>query len=660
MGSKRKNQTPVVQKKGFSLDQILLVCSVIFILVGVGLLFLVAKNKNTTDQDQTTILQDEKKSTLHKYDDATIMETYKLVENLKSEDTEARIIAAVALMKRGEREEEAIPILKEVMVNSSNLNFVEVAYEEVIQYYKKSYQHDIAIKYLYEAIELPSKNGFLHRWYGFLLEELLEEEKFEEGDKVFSDCIEKFKSENFFPFHCMQQGGMIAIFTGEVKTSNQILLKNFREVLKNWRDNNEPCPSILVPLAVDTNLPGIDKLREEIIIDNDLESDVSTLISYDCSDQKYPYYIGKANFDGKVYSRTAGEYTEAPFSRMGCHSREEKKAVLYKIPNASVTGENFFISAKLEDGRCVHYVPGYPYQNSLALPRQDAFVMQDAPTIYVENAIFLHFLGNNYYHWTIECLSKIVLVLEHPFFNEMDFKFLVSPTGFAEQFVNKFGIGNMVEVYEAPKYNYQINNLYIIDWKFETNPSNISEDSLLTEAIHPEEYYVPPVSVLQTVRHKLAEAIPEDEWWEPRDYVIFLHRRKHPRTIENPLQLYQAISYICSIHGLKLRLHGFNDVPVNDQINLFSRAVAVIGIHGAGFTNMVFCKNNTAIIELPVTPHKVSVYSRMASIFNFPYYTVPTTSFYHFRSIKEFTSRMVIDTEETLYQALADLGYSYK
>ena len=43
-----------------------------------------------------------------------------------------------------------------------------------------------------------------------------------------------------------------------------------------------------------------------------------------------------------------------------------------------------------------------------------------------------------------------------------------------------------------------------------------------------------------------------------------------------------------------------------DQINLFKNATDVVGLHGAGFANIIFCKSNTKIIELkPIHAGKV-------------------------------------------------------
>ena len=41
-----------------------------------------------------------------------------------------------------------------------------------------------------------------------------------------------------------------------------------------------------------------------------------------------------------------------------------------------------------------------------------------------------------------------------------------------------------------------------------------------------------------------------------------------------------------------------SDLSFKDQINLFQNASQIVGLHGAGFANLIFCKPNTRVIEL--------------------------------------------------------------
>jgi len=55
------------------------------------------------------------------------------------------------------------------------------------------------------------------------------------------------------------------------------------------------------------------------------------------------------------------------------------------------------------------------------------------------------------------------------------------------------------------------------------------------------------------------------------------------------------------------------------QIGIFKSAKIIIGPHGAGFANLVFCKKNTRIIEIRPKNHPNKVYERVSKINNLNY-----------------------------------------
>ena len=68
-----------------------------------------------------------------------------------------------------------------------------------------------------------------------------------------------------------------------------------------------------------------------------------------------------------------------------------------------------------------------------------------------------------------------------------------------------------------------------------------------------------------------------------------------------------------------LRSHGFKNLKLTDfnfqkQINIFRNAKLIIGPHGAGFANLVFCKKRTKVIEIKPSNHPNSVYETISKI----------------------------------------------
>jgi hypothetical protein len=77
---------------------------------------------------------------------------------------------------------------------------------------------------------------------------------------------------------------------------------------------------------------------------------------------------------------------------------------------------------------------------------------------------------------------------------------------------------------------------------------------------------------------------------------IFISRRG-PRSIVNEREVLRSLR---PLGFERLRLEG---MPLAEQIAVFSRAECVIGPHGAGLTNLAFCRSRTKVIEIG-TPYR--------------------------------------------------------
>ena len=68
-----------------------------------------------------------------------------------------------------------------------------------------------------------------------------------------------------------------------------------------------------------------------------------------------------------------------------------------------------------------------------------------------------------------------------------------------------------------------------------------------------------------------------------------------------------------------LKSKGFKIITLSNlnfkkQISIFNNAEIIVGPHGAGFANLVFCKKNTKVIELRPKNHPNRVYERVSGI----------------------------------------------
>ena len=61
-----------------------------------------------------------------------------------------------------------------------------------------------------------------------------------------------------------------------------------------------------------------------------------------------------------------------------------------------------------------------------------------------------------------------------------------------------------------------------------------------------------------------------------------------------------------------------------EKIYLFKNADIIIGLHGAGFVNTVFCKPGTKIIEIRSFLYSNTVYEKISNINNLNYHLIQT------------------------------------
>ncbi|MEM1281777.1 MAG: glycosyltransferase family 61 protein, partial [Cyanobacteria bacterium P01_H01_bin.152] len=66
--------------------------------------------------------------------------------------------------------------------------------------------------------------------------------------------------------------------------------------------------------------------------------------------------------------------------------------------------------------------------------------------------------------------------------------------------------------------------------------------------------------------------------------------------------------------------------PLSEQIDIFRQAGLVIGPHGAGLTNILYCRPGTRVVEFPVVPMRLNQFAHLAAALDLEYWIVPTVT----------------------------------
>jgi Glycosyltransferase 61 len=190
-------------------------------------------------------------------------------------------------------------------------------------------------------------------------------------------------------------------------------------------------------------------------------------------------------------------------------------------------------------------------------------------------AVFATGLGDcNYYHWTVENLPRIRLMEEAGI--SPDWFFLPRRHRFHRDSLELFGI---------PSKNQILANEY----------THVQADELVIASMVRSE--ITPENALF-----LYQRMANTSWSKTKSTnrlrIYVARRRRSWRHVVNEKALLSQLSQ----YGFKR--YFLEELPLRTQIQLFQQAEFVIGPHGAGLTNLVYCNAGTKVIEIgsPIRP----------------------------------------------------------
>jgi hypothetical protein len=200
------------------------------------------------------------------------------------------------------------------------------------------------------------------------------------------------------------------------------------------------------------------------------------------------------------------------------------------------------------------------------------------------SSLILHW-GLGYYHWFNDVLSTLHGTVE---LMPTDTVFLM-PQGFKNAYggdfymksLNALGISSERVVEFDGCESWILENLW---WQ--------------PPAVHPDDQT--PGS-LQWIGERISQSISVLESEKPQR--IYVSRREpSARVICNEQEL------IVGLEGFGFRICLLEQMPFEEQVRLFRNAEVVVAPHGAGFTNLIFSKPGTRVVEIHAAGHERRCY----------------------------------------------------
>jgi capsular polysaccharide biosynthesis protein len=208
-------------------------------------------------------------------------------------------------------------------------------------------------------------------------------------------------------------------------------------------------------------------------------------------------------------------------------------------------------------------------------------------------------LEKNYGHWLIECLSRFYLFKKSRF--KPNFYILSNNLSFQKQFIEFLEIDNKKILELKPNTIIQADEIIV--------PSFINNWEIINLLGHKhyQKQWLP-----SWIRNIYREKIEPVKCGINKIYVSRLFAKY--RKIENENEIIKILKN----RGYKI--YFLENMLVKDQIELFSNASIVLGAHGSGFSNMLFCPQNTLICELFSEHYHDSTFKILANVLGLEYY----------------------------------------
>lgn len=211
----------------------------------------------------------------------------------------------------------------------------------------------------------------------------------------------------------------------------------------------------------------------------------------------------------------------------------------------------------------------------------------------IPNRVFSLLAGldsnNNYFHWFFDSISKIYFYKKYFKFNKNDF-FLVpdSKKNYQKESLKLFGIKNILNANDVKYFKFKE--------LITTNFTNFNDN--------------PPLEIINFIRNSF---LKKNYYKNIKINKIFLDR-SYPENLHR--DIYNKKEIIFFLKKNKFKILNLSKHTFFSQIIHFANAKIILGMHGASFTNIIFCNKKAKIIELKSIGSRNNLYKNIAKKLN--------------------------------------------
>eukprot|EP00300_Choanocystis_sp_HF-7_P042469 c9219_g1_i1.p1 GENE.c9219_g1_i1~~c9219_g1_i1.p1 ORF type:complete len:664 (-),score=165.68 c9219_g1_i1:52-2043(-) len=262
----------------------------------------------------------------------------------------------------------------------------------------------------------------------------------------------------------------------------------------------------------------------------------------------------------------------------------------------------------------------------------------DDPTLF-----YISTNPHNFYHWLLESSARYVAASSFVKQSNCKILFPISECSYVREITDLLGIAQeqCLPYHGQPGVRLHFRQLFVVD----TTPT------CAFGAPHLWDVYLPPPNLTRALRNVFQRAVDQQRTASApcKGTVVYVQRLQPPRQVGNEAALIEAMQRVC---GNKLVIHKGSG-SVLDQAKLFREASVVVGPHGAGLSNVLFCNAGTVMIEFRMEPNVNPAYQYIAENCGFRYIN-PTHLTTHYHGTFMATEVAILEVVGLIRDALAD------
>eukprot|EP00211_Chloroparvula_japonica_P001497 CAMPEP_0119121998 /NCGR_PEP_ID=MMETSP1310-20130426/2382_1 /TAXON_ID=464262 /ORGANISM="Genus nov. species nov., Strain RCC2339" /LENGTH=583 /DNA_ID=CAMNT_0007111599 /DNA_START=612 /DNA_END=2366 /DNA_ORIENTATION=- len=319
---------------------------------------------------------------------------------------------------------------------------------------------------------------------------------------------------------------------------------------------------------------------------------------------------------------------------------------------------------------CLLYLGGYRKQFPIESMSHDIPGVRkefgNPRSIYISS--FPLFNPRNYFHWIAESLVRILMIVDS--LDDTDFTVLLpSHASHIVESLEFMGIPRartqVLNVANLGEYYNIRGTLLMADWSHDNLPNTPTldeADELFDFSMDSWAIYSAPRRSLLLLRDAVHARIGKPHYSDGKTHIVFISRGSGKadgiRSIANEDDVVRYLKE--EIHrwngprNLDLSIHTGSE-SFAEQVDIFYKADIIIGAHGAGLVNMVFCRPNAKVIIFPMEPHCDHTYEYISSALGLDYWIVSDVTSYYYKSYGSLSEKQMESIVETVRSAVSAL-----